>query len=147
MSKAGESPSTKAYGEWLSRNDYKDTRQRKLAFEYGWRAQEAEIEALRKDQEKASDKPLTDIGWTVSELRKTDPHAEPKMARMFMIKAARLLVETEARALAAEARVVEAAIADQIIGQIEDRFLNWEAYRDLIDCIDCTLNDLREFGR
>ncbi len=33
--------------------------------------------------------------------------------------------------------------ADQIIGEIEERFPNWRAYRDLIDCIDCTLADLR----
>jgi len=34
-------------------------------------------------------------------------------------------------------------IADQIIGQIEERFSNWRSYRDLIDCIDCTLHQLR----
>lgn len=34
-------------------------------------------------------------------------------------------------------------VADQIIGQIEDRFPNWKSYRDLIDCIDCTLHALR----
>lgn len=33
--------------------------------------------------------------------------------------------------------------ADQIIGEIEERFPNWRSYRDLIDCIDCTLHDLR----
>ncbi|MGV1900709.1 hypothetical protein ACQZ6V_10505 [Agrobacterium sp. 22-3674b3] len=33
--------------------------------------------------------------------------------------------------------------ADKIIGQIEDRFPNWRSYRDLIDCIDCTLHELR----
>jgi hypothetical protein len=37
----------------------------------------------------------------------------------------------------------DARIADQIIGQIEERFPNWRSYRDLIDCIDCTLADLR----
>ncbi|NGO50478.1 hypothetical protein [Allomesorhizobium camelthorni] len=37
-----------------------------------------------------------------------------------------------------------AAVADQIIGQIEERFPNWRSYRDLIDCIDCTLHDLRD---
>jgi hypothetical protein len=36
-----------------------------------------------------------------------------------------------------------AAVADQIIGQIEERFPNWRSYRDLIDCIDCTLHQLR----
>jgi hypothetical protein len=36
-----------------------------------------------------------------------------------------------------------AAAADQIIGQIEERFPNWRSYRDLIDCIDCTLHQLR----
>ena len=37
----------------------------------------------------------------------------------------------------------EAATADQIVGQIEERFPNWKSYCDLIDCIDCTLHDLR----
>lgn len=37
----------------------------------------------------------------------------------------------------------QAAVADQLIGQIEDRFPNWRSFRDLIDCIDCTLADLR----
>lgn len=34
------------------------------------------------------------------------------------------------------------AASDQIIGQIEERFPNWRSYRDLIDCIDCTLAEL-----
>ncbi|CUA89812.1 hypothetical protein Ga0061061_1107 [Chelatococcus sambhunathii] len=34
-------------------------------------------------------------------------------------------------------------VASQIIGEIEQRFPNWRSYRDLIDCIDCTLHDLR----
>lgn len=33
--------------------------------------------------------------------------------------------------------------ADQIVTKIEGRFPNWRSYRDLIDCIDCTLHDLR----
>lgn len=33
--------------------------------------------------------------------------------------------------------------ADEIIGQIEERFPNWRGFRDLVDCIDCTLHDLR----
>lgn len=37
----------------------------------------------------------------------------------------------------------QGAVADQIIGQIEERFPNWRSYRDLIDCIDCTLAELR----
>lgn len=36
-----------------------------------------------------------------------------------------------------------ATAADKIIGEIEQRFPNWRGYRDLIDCIDCTLHDLR----
>ncbi len=40
-----------------------------------------------------------------------------------------------------------ASAADQIIGQIEERFPNWRSYRDLIDCIDCTLADLRRAGQ
>ncbi|WP_454629430.1 hypothetical protein [Bradyrhizobium cenepequi] len=35
------------------------------------------------------------------------------------------------------------SVADSIIGQIEERFPNWRSYRDLVDCIDCTLHDLR----
>ncbi|WLA80368.1 hypothetical protein [Bradyrhizobium elkanii] len=34
--------------------------------------------------------------------------------------------------------------ADEIIAKIEERFPNWRSYRDLIDCIDCTLHQLRE---
>lgn len=34
-------------------------------------------------------------------------------------------------------------IADKIISEIEKRFPGWEGYRDLIDCIDCTLHALR----
>lgn len=33
--------------------------------------------------------------------------------------------------------------ADQIIGRIEGLFPNWRSYRDLVDCIECTLHDLR----
>ncbi len=29
--------------------------------------------------------------------------------------------------------------ADRMIGEIEKRFPDWKSYRDLIDCIDCTL--------
>jgi hypothetical protein len=42
-------------------------------------------------------------------------------------------------ALYAAGAIERAAVADQIIGQIEERFPNWRSYRDLIDCIDCTL--------
>lgn len=41
----------------------------------------------------------------------------------------------------------EAAAADQIIAQIEERFPNWRSYRDLLDCIDVTLYDLRRYAR
>ena len=34
--------------------------------------------------------------------------------------------------------------ADQIISQIEQLFPNWRSYRDLVDCIECTLHDLRK---
>lgn len=34
--------------------------------------------------------------------------------------------------------------ADQIIGQIEELFPNWRAYRDLVDCITCELHELRQ---
>ena len=37
--------------------------------------------------------------------------------------------------------------ANQIIGQIEELFPNWRSYRDLLDCIECTLHDLRKGGR
>lgn len=39
----------------------------------------------------------------------------------------------------------EGAVADQIIGQIEERFPNWRSFRDLIDCIDVTLHQLRSY--
>lgn len=31
-------------------------------------------------------------------------------------------------------------IANEIISEIEERFPDWQSYRDLIDCIDCTLH-------
>jgi hypothetical protein len=40
----------------------------------------------------------------------------------------------------------EEAVADQIIGQIEERFPDWKGFRDLIDCIDVTLHRLRGDG-
>ena len=33
--------------------------------------------------------------------------------------------------------------ADEIIGQIEERFPDWRGFRDLVDCIDVTLHRLR----
>jgi hypothetical protein len=42
-----------------------------------------------------------------------------------------------------DAARLEEKVADEIIGQIEERFPNWRSYRDLIDCIDCTLHALR----
>lgn len=49
-------------------------------------------------------------------------------------------------ALYAAGAIERAAVADQIIGQIEERFPNWRSYRDLIDCIDCTLRDAKGCG-
>lgn len=40
--------------------------------------------------------------------------------------------------------VKDAHPADQIIGQIEALFPNWRSYRDLIDCIECTLHQLKK---
>lgn len=34
--------------------------------------------------------------------------------------------------------------ADDLVSQIEQRFPNWRSHRDLLDCIDCTLHDLRK---
>lgn len=34
--------------------------------------------------------------------------------------------------------------ADQIISQIETLFPDWRSYRDLVDCIECTLHRLKE---
>jgi len=36
-----------------------------------------------------------------------------------------------------------ASPADEIIGQIEERFPDWRGFRDLVDCIDVTLHRLR----
>lgn len=33
--------------------------------------------------------------------------------------------------------------ASQMVGEVEARFPNWRSYRDLIDCIDVTLHQLR----
>lgn len=46
--------------------------------------------------------------------------------------------------LEAEAATPAPSPADQIIGLIEARFPDWKSYRDLVDCIDCTLHRLRE---
>lgn len=34
--------------------------------------------------------------------------------------------------------------ADQIIAQIEALFPDWRSYRDLVDCIECTIHRLKE---
>lgn len=36
--------------------------------------------------------------------------------------------------------------ADQIITQIETLFPDWQSYRDLVDCIECTLHRLKAEG-
>jgi hypothetical protein len=51
--------------------------------------------------------------------------------------------ETAALSLPEKAEGREDNAADAMIGQIEERFPNWKSYRDLVDCIDCTLHDLR----
>lgn len=38
---------------------------------------------------------------------------------------------------------VKAHPADQIIGQIEGLFPDWRNYRDIVDCIECTLHRMR----
>lgn len=35
------------------------------------------------------------------------------------------------------------AVADEVIDEIEKRFPNWKSFRNLVDCIDCTLHELR----
>lgn len=37
----------------------------------------------------------------------------------------------------------ELSMAEQMVGDIEERFPNWRSFRDLIDCIDVTLHQLR----
>lgn len=37
--------------------------------------------------------------------------------------------------------------ADQIIAQIENLFPDWRSYRDLVDCIECTLHALKGAAR
>jgi hypothetical protein len=54
---------------------------------------------------------------------------------------------TQARSALSEAPAPEGDLvgpADQIISQIEELFPNWRSYRDLVDCIECTLHDLRK---
>jgi hypothetical protein len=41
------------------------------------------------------------------------------------------------------AKPSDEGVADKIIGEIEKRFPGWKSYRDLVDCIDCTLHALR----
>lgn len=33
--------------------------------------------------------------------------------------------------------------AEKMISEIEERFPNWTAYRDLLDCIDCEIHRLK----
>lgn len=33
--------------------------------------------------------------------------------------------------------------AERLISKIEERFPNWTAYRDLLDCIDCEIHRLK----
>lgn len=46
-------------------------------------------------------------------------------------------------------RPAEQAVTEpeKLIAEIEERFPNWRSYRDIIDCIDVTLADLRRFAR
>lgn len=37
--------------------------------------------------------------------------------------------------------------ASHMIGEVESRFPNWQGFRDLIDCIDVTLHQLRDDAR
>jgi hypothetical protein len=64
------------------------------------------------------------------------------------------LIDDDDRLQAAEYRKIEYALrlaakpadegeADKVIGEIEKRFPDWKSYRDLVDCIDCTLHSLR----
>jgi hypothetical protein len=48
-----------------------------------------------------------------------------------------------ALSLTSTSRGTEANPADEIIGQIEERFPDWRGFRDLVDCIDVTLHRLR----
>jgi hypothetical protein len=52
--------------------------------------------------------------------------------------------EPEPKRPEAPVQAAQASPADAIIGDIEKRFPNWKSYRDLVDCIDCTLHHLRE---
>ncbi|MGL3208714.1 hypothetical protein [Bradyrhizobium sp. BR 1433] len=53
-------------------------------------------------------------------------------------------IEEEHEIRARLASLEEVAPADAMIAQIEERFPNWRSFRDLADCIDCTLHALRQ---
>jgi len=38
-----------------------------------------------------------------------------------------------------------AADAERLLAEVEKRFPNWESYRDLLDCIDVTLDQKAEY--
>lgn len=64
------------------------------------------------------------------------------LAIIYAAFAAHRLATTDRIAAELEEARAHAAAADQVMEQIEERFPNWRSYRDLIDCIDCTLHDL-----
>ncbi|CAM5397985.1 hypothetical protein AFEL58S_01990 [Afipia felis] len=53
--------------------------------------------------------------------------------------------DTEIAALSADLEKVQCELdtANQMVGEVEQRFPNWQSFRDLIDCIDVTLHQLR----
>lgn len=51
--------------------------------------------------------------------------------------------DTYEKLQAAERR---AADAEHLLAEVEKRFPNWEAYRDLLDCIDVTLDQKADRG-
>ncbi|MVB00109.1 hypothetical protein GN330_22950 [Nitratireductor sp. CAU 1489] len=84
-----------------------------------------------------------DCGDAMCEDREGRPYDED-LTREDCRMAARAALTAAFPSTAAVGDAVErAAVSDQIIGQIEDRFPNWRSYRDLLDCIDCTMAELR----
>lgn len=103
---------------------------------------------------------LGEVKWTIDRLRRSKTALEveaeslrSEIARLGGVLAAIKLKEEDTGQSDIETAIADTAaalgadvgesVADQIIGEIERRFPNWRSYRNLLDCIDWTLHELR----
>jgi hypothetical protein len=91
--------------------------------------------------------PLRIVAWDKSDCTKIEERvkAAREAAREILAKphGPREMIAADLNAPPSQREIEleeKAAVQEQIIGQIEERFPDWRSYRDLIDCIDCTLH-------